>query len=81
MENRNVPYIVYEGTVARFERTVRRLIIALIVAFLLLFCTNAMWLMTYEKHECTSITVDTSQGSHTNFIGSNGVIENNEERP
>lgn len=39
-----IPYIVYEAAEARHERTVKRLTAALIVAVVLLFINNLMWL-------------------------------------
>ena len=40
----SVPYIVHESSVARMERQIKRLWIAVIVAVCLLFASNAAWL-------------------------------------
>ena len=43
-----VPYIVHESDMARQERTIKRLWIALVMAILLLVGTNALWVY-YES--------------------------------
>lgn len=48
MDNKDVPYIVYEGAIASSERHIKRLIIALIICIILLFVSNALWLL-YES--------------------------------
>lgn len=83
METRDydVPYVVYEGTIARFERTVKRLIVAVIVAVILLFASNAAWLYVWNQYdfitEDIQITNDQSNGS-ANYMGAgaSGVINN-----
>lgn len=45
----SVPYIVYEGEQARNERHIRRLMIALIVAILAVFISNAVWLYAWMQ--------------------------------
>lgn len=57
-----VPYIVYESAQARAERTQRRVVLALIVAVVLLFLTNCVWLYCWMQYdyvgEETTITQD-----------------------
>ena len=61
-----VPYIVHEGEMARMERLVKRLWIALIVALSLLAITNLAWLW----YESTFVTVSyTQDGEGLNIIG------------
>lgn len=50
----NVPYIVYEGTQARMERTAKRLLIALIISIILLFTSNLFWLWAWQQYDYTS---------------------------
>lgn len=38
-----IPYIAHEGEMARSERVIRRLIVAIIVLVVLLLITNALW--------------------------------------
>lgn len=74
-----VPYIVYEGEQTRHERTVKRLIIALIVAISAVFVSNAMWLycwMQFDYEWEDTVTLETTDRSNANFIGGNGVIAN-----
>ena len=44
MEKDYVPFIVHEGIVSRQERTIRRLVIALIIAISLMFISNCIWI-------------------------------------
>ena len=51
-ENRaNVPYIVHESAEARHERTEKRMIVALIMAIVLLFVSNAVWLWAWMQYD------------------------------
>lgn len=73
-----VPYIVYESSQARAERTQKRLIIALIVAIVLLFATNGLWLWHTSQYEVvgSEVTVDTEGEGNANYIGQDGDIYN-----
>lgn len=75
-----VPFIVYEGTVARFERTIKRLIILIGITILLLFASNAIWLYEWNLYDYQEVTVDSQDGSNANFMGAgaSGVINNGE---
>lgn len=67
MENREdnqekvVPFFVYETEVARDERTTKRLITALIIAIILIFASNALWLLAWIQYDYTSEEVTYSQ--------------------
>ena len=74
----HVPYIVYEGTIARFERTVKRLIILIAITVLLLFASNALWIYEWMQYDYTDVTVDSQDGGNANYIGANGYINNGE---
>lgn len=59
-ENRDVPYIVHEGSMTRLERANERLFILIVILVLLLVGTNGAWLY-YEsqftdKVETTTVT-------------------------
>jgi hypothetical protein len=73
-----IPYIVFEGEQARHERTVKRLVIALLVSIALMFASNMAWLWFFNQFDITSedITVDGTQQGNANFIGEDGVINN-----
>lgn len=61
MENKSIPYIVYEGAQARNERREKRLIIALIIAIALIFVSNAIWLYAWMQYDYTSEEITYSQ--------------------
>jgi len=75
MENMNVPYIVYESAEAKNERTIKRLIIALVITIVLMFATNIIWVIEFCSfdYEETATTVDAGGGT-ANFIGQDGDI-------
>lgn len=66
MENRNeepVSFQIYEGTMARMERSNLRLLIALIVVVTAMLLNNVAWIM-YENHRQdvqTTVTYETEQ--------------------
>lgn len=76
--DKEVPMTVFEYTTARFERTIRRLIIALIIAMVLLFATNIAWLHAWNQYDYQTVTVDSEEGGNANYVeaGHNGVINN-----
>lgn len=82
MEDKTVPYIVYEGTMARFERAIKRLIIVVIIAVVALFATNIAWLYAWNlyDYESTNIVVDGESKGNANYLGAgaSGVIHNGE---
>ena len=55
-QNVNVPYVVHEATVARQERQIKRMWIALIVAIALMFFTNMMWVGVFSSYDYSSTT-------------------------
>ena len=66
----SVPYIVHESAMARNERSVKRLVIALIVAIALIFASNAAWLYAWCQYDYSSQdTVYTQDGEGVNIIG------------
>ncbi len=77
-DDNRVPFIVYEGTIARFERTIKRLLILIGVTILLLFASNAIWLYVWNLYDYQEITVDSQDGSNANYMGAgaSGVINN-----
>lgn len=71
-----VPYLVYEGEMARQERHIKRLWVLCIIIFAALIMTNAGWIY-YESQfeEVVTVTQDTPSGNN-NYIGNNGNITN-----
>lgn len=76
MKTPDVPYIVHEATMARQERTIKRLWILCLVMFLALVVTNAGWIYYENQWEDVVTTETTMQevdqdsetGSNT-FVG------------
>ena len=87
MENNDqtfsVPYVVYESTQTRMERVNTRVTIALIVAVVLMFLSNMVWLWAWMQYdyvgEDTQIELDAGDGN-ANYIGEDGVIVNGEDK-
>ena len=71
-EQAQVPYFVYEGTQARNERTIKRLIICVIIAVILLFVSNAFWLYEWTQYDYVATDTDTE----TTFTQDGGKFNN-----
>ena len=67
----SVPYLVYESAQARAERTAKRLTIALIVAIILIFASNALWL--YEWCQYDYVGDETTEMYHQDGSGYNNI--------
>ena len=72
----NVPYIVHESSMARMERQIKRLWIAVIVAVCLLFASNAGWLLAWTAYDYSSYEAITDNGGDANIVGNDGDIYN-----
>lgn len=72
----NVPYVVHESTVARQERQIKRMWIALIVAVALIFASNAIWLYAWMQYDYESYEITADGDSNANYIGQDGNIYN-----
>ena len=68
---KDVSYIVYEGTMARFERIIKRLIAVIII----LLCIIAYGVYEWTQYDTVDVDVDSKDGN-TNYIGASGVINN-----
>lgn len=58
MDNKDVPYIVHEGDMARMERSNRRLWIIVLVLIVLLVGSNIAWLCYEDSMEEVSTTTN-----------------------
>ena len=78
MDHRDVPYLIYEATQARNERTMKKMIIVVVIAIALMFISNAIWLYAWMQYDYISedVTVDSQDGGNANYIGNNGDIMN-----
>lgn len=50
-DNNKVPYIVYESEASRHERTVKRLLMALLLTIVLMVGTNLAWLYVWNQYD------------------------------
>lgn len=80
-EHNDVPYIVFEGQMARMERAVKRLISIIVFLSFLLFASNLAWLYVMNQYDLAvdTVTLDTGENGAANYIGNNGVINNGED--
>lgn len=76
-----VPYIVYESAMARSERHIRRLVIALIISIIMIVASNLAWLYVWNSYEyvgdLSEVSVESEKGN-ANYIGDDGEIVNGE---
>lgn len=81
-DDNRVPFIVYEGTIARFERTIKRLVILVGITVLLLFASNAIWIYEWNQYDYSDVVMDNTDGGNANFMGTgaSGVINNGESQ-
>jgi hypothetical protein len=79
-ENTNVtvPYVVHEATVARQERQIKRMWIALIIAVAMLFASFALFVWYESQFETISYDY-TQDGQGTNIIGDSNEVNNGAE--
>lgn len=75
-EKKDVPYIVYEDTATRLERTIERLWILAIILVALLIGTNGAWLYYEHQFEDTIITQDVDTGNGDANVTGVGDIYN-----
>lgn len=81
MDNKDVPYIVHEGDMARMERTNKRLWIIVIMLILLLIASNTAWLMyesQFTDEKTTEVTQELDTGGGGDAIINDGVHINGE---
>ena len=67
-----VPFIVHEGTMARAERTAKRLWITILLLIVLLVGTNAGWIWfesQFQYYQTTQEVTQESDYGDSSFIG------------
>ncbi len=67
-----IPFIAFESALARCERTIKRLIIVIIVLIGLLVVTNVLWIIYESQYEDVTTTVTQElegDNSSNSFIG------------
>ena len=72
----SVPYVVYSDTVANYHWVIRKLVIALIVAIVLMFAGNAIWLYVWLQYDysSTEATVESDGDGVANYTGGDGGV-------
>lgn len=81
-EVEQIPYIAYESALARHERTVKRMIVSMVILVLLLVISNACWLYVlsgYEFVDETTTTTVTQDGKGQNVYGNGNNVNNGAE--
>ena len=80
-DNIVLPRFVWEDYNASHERSIKRLVIALIVAVVLLAGTNMAWLYVFNGYDITSesYTIENTDDGNANYLeaGNDGEINNN----
>ena len=79
-----IPYIVYEASEAKSERTIKRLIITLILTMVLMFGSNMLWLYAWNQYDYTSevetVTYKQDGEGYNNInMGTQGDVANGTE--
>lgn len=81
-DNIVLPRFVWEDYNASHERSVKRFIIALVVAVILLAGTNLAWLWVFNQYDFSSesYTIEGQDNANANYLesGTDGVINNGE---
>ena len=73
----SVPYIVHEASMARMERQIKRLWIAVIVAVCLLFASSAIFAYAWLQYDYSSEeTIYQQDGEGTNIISDSNEVDN-----
>lgn len=72
-----VPYIVYESAMARNERHIKRLLVALLITIVLLVITNLAWMGMWNSYDYADESVDLNgENGIANYIGDRCDIYN-----
>lgn len=71
MNEKDVPYLVYEGTMARMERTIHRLWTLAVLLVILLVGTNIAWVAYESQYEDVTVTQDVLQTTDDGGVNSN----------
>lgn len=80
MEKNDIQRFIFESMNARQERTVRMLIVTILICIALLVVTNLAWLYTWNQYDFSSeeVTVESEDEGNANYLGAGarGVINN-----
>lgn len=76
-ENATIPYFVHESTLARMERTIKRLFVLCIVLIAVAVCSNLAWLYyesLFEEVTSTEIEQDAEWDSGNVIMNGTGEV-------
>lgn len=80
MDDNKIPYIAFEAEMARHERTIKRLLIALVVAIGLIFISNISWLWFFNQFDIESeaVQLESRDDGNASYMGAgaSGIIDN-----
>lgn len=71
----SVPLVVYESSMSREERTIKRLFVALILTIVFLVGTNVAWVLYISQYEVYDYDQDGDGINNVNF-GDQGFLRN-----
>ena len=76
-----IPYIVYEGEMARAERRHKRNFVLTIVLIAALILSNLGWLYAWMQYDYSDseIMVDAGVRGNASYIGNNGEVNYGED--
>jgi hypothetical protein len=77
---RDVPYSVYRDMAIRYENTVKRFIVAILIAIAMIVGSNVAWLIVWNSYDFSSesYTIENHDDGNANYLesGMEGVINN-----
>lgn len=75
---KDVPYLVYQGTMARFERIIKRLII-LLGLIMVLFVGYVVYDQYADSlYDYANVDLNSEDGGNASYVNGSGVISNGE---
>lgn len=81
----DISYFTFEAVMAREERHIKRLTIALIIAIIGIVVCNLVWLYAWTQYDYVAegdgvkVSVDGGDNGNTSYIGTRGMIINGED--
>lgn len=74
----DVPYRVFESSMARSDLRHKRMCIIVVVIAAMLFVSNMAWLYVWQSYDFIdeNISLDSNDGGNANYLGGNGDINN-----
>lgn len=66
----SIPYAAHESIMARMERSIKRIVIALVIAIIAVFASNAIWLYAWCQYDYVSeeVVIDSQDGGNVNSM-------------